>query len=313
MPLAGAYAIVSAGGDVPEDRSADVATVGALAAWRVTKGIYSFDSTVLDALWHTPVTGDIPVEVLERLPEWCCYIPLPPRQILYDTCRGFFVHLEHDVNTGRRELRLLLDYEPLRLVGIPLHLVGGLPACVEAMMEESYRLYREARRPAAEVVAQGVAAASSAERLMADIARDSARELEPLISLTLYLCSTTAEIRGRDVDFKPLRRPSIKFTKRGPRLFPPPEASMWEVAYRLGATLRAAGPGVSGPDRGGTHASPRPHIRRAHWHAFWTGPKASRVEQQTGERRLVLKWLPPIPVAVGEDDVIPTVHRVVIR
>jgi hypothetical protein len=48
------------------------------------------------------------------------------------------------------------------------------------------------------------------------------------------------------------------------------------------------------------------HVRRAHWHAFWTGPKAS-----TEERKLILHWLPPI--AVNVDDaaaVIPTLHPV---
>ncbi|WP_157528727.1 hypothetical protein [Nocardia sp. NRRL S-836] len=50
-----------------------------------------------------------------RLPEWCCYLTLPPKLADLDTPddvfrpRGIYVHLESNANTGRPELRLLLD------------------------------------------------------------------------------------------------------------------------------------------------------------------------------------------------------------
>ena len=56
----------------------------------------------------------------------------------------------------------------------------------------------------------------------------------------------------------------------------------------------------------GTHASPRPHIRRAHWHSFWVGKK-----DQPDARSVTLKWLPPIPVNVpGVEDLTTTVRDV---
>ncbi|EMO24671.1 hypothetical protein LEP1GSC170_1243 [Leptospira interrogans serovar Bataviae str. HAI135] len=36
-----------------------------------------------------------------------------------------------------------------------------------------------------------------------------------------------------------------------------------------------------------------PHIRRAHWHHFWAGSNE--------ERKLILRWLPPIPVNFESD------------
>jgi hypothetical protein len=61
LPLAGAYAIVSGGKRLGADAPVEhVGILGALAAWRVTQGIYRFDSAIFDALWGTPVTGDIP-------------------------------------------------------------------------------------------------------------------------------------------------------------------------------------------------------------------------------------------------------------
>ena len=56
----------------------------------------------------------------------------------------------------------------------------------------------------------------------------------------------------------------------------------------------------------GTHASPRLHIRRAHWHSFWVGKK-----DQPDARFVTLKWLPPIPVNVqGVEELTTTVREV---
>jgi hypothetical protein len=82
LPLAGAYALVSRGTSLaPGERVEHVGILGALAAWRVTQGIYRFDPTTFDALWETPVTGDIPTEVLFHLPEWCVSIPTPRPEV----------------------------------------------------------------------------------------------------------------------------------------------------------------------------------------------------------------------------------------
>ena len=62
---------------------------------------------------------------------------------------------------------------------------------------------------------------------------------------------------------------------------------VWLVWRSLGARLRQAR-----ENNGGEHASPRAHVRRAHWHSYWMG---TRDEQQ-----LSLKWLHPILVGVGD-------------
>ena len=66
-----------------------IAQVAALGAWRVTQGIYRFDETVLDALWKTPVHGEIPSAVLCALPEWCVYIETPGRHFDRAPINGF--------------------------------------------------------------------------------------------------------------------------------------------------------------------------------------------------------------------------------
>jgi hypothetical protein len=80
-------------------------------------------------------------------------------------------------------------------------------------------------------------------------------------------------------------KPQPKRTKHGWRLFPADKPATWDVGARIGAALRKAS--TTSEPGGGTHAGPRPHIRRAHWHTFLVG-----ADRQT--RRL--RWLPPIPV-----------------
>jgi hypothetical protein len=104
VPLAGAMAVVSEGRDeLAMERAGDVGIVGALAAWRMTQGIYQFDDTLIAALWDTSLEGELPVEVLYHLPEWCVYVPTPGRTFSGAPLVGFFAHLEHDTNDKRTE------------------------------------------------------------------------------------------------------------------------------------------------------------------------------------------------------------------
>lgn len=66
LPLAGATAIITEesqnqGADTNPNSHLlinDIGIVGALAAWRVTQGVYRFDPDVFQELVSTPVSGD---------------------------------------------------------------------------------------------------------------------------------------------------------------------------------------------------------------------------------------------------------------
>src|SRR5690606_18860768 len=103
--------------------------------------------------------------------------------------------------------------------------------------------------------------------------------------------------RGRD---RRPEKPRPQKLKSGTRIVPAAAPSGWVIGSRIGGAIRRY---RDGEDQGGTHAGPRPHVRRAHWHHFWTGPR-------TGTRRLVLHWLPPIPVGIAGGELPVTVHPV---
>lgn len=294
LPLAGSYAVIASELGVQRVELpyiGDVARHAALAAWRLTQGIYRFDPAVYEAVRDTPVSGDIPHEVLYRLPEWCIYIETPGMQHAGRDLHGAFVHLEHDANTGRAELRLLLDQDD-HLIPLPLHLGPW------TLKESIERMAADADKQA---VAYGIAPAD--EQHLAG----HAELAEPLVSLALYVCTQAAEI-GQPGQ-APVR-PLPKKTKRGLQYFPADKPTTWDVGVRLGAALRRAYQAEQTGIAAG-HAGPRPHIRRAHWHGFRLGPRLREdgTEIPAAARAFDLRWLPPIAVNLDDGDQLPAVVR----
>lgn len=283
--------------------------VSALAAWRATQGIYRFDSDLYHALLDTPLTGDLPCEVLFNLPEWCVYVETPDM----GGQRGFFAYLNY-TESGQSDPRsnlslyLLFDVDgsllqhslPLTKASLP-EIVAGMVECVG----------EHTTRKAAAEYARDVTGDSG------PLTIDPQQELEevvaiihPALSLLLYLCAVNAEI---GTGAKKPERPRPKKTKDGLRLFPPSKPTTWEVGVRLGAALRHAKSQPPTPQEidpspsqntDALRSSPRAHVRRAHWHTYWSGPR-----NEPAKRSFQLRWLHPIAVNVGGDQTLVPVIR----
>ncbi len=351
MPMAGWYAIVSGGRAIAagSEAVADIGRLAGLGAWRYSQSIYRYDPELYAHLVATPLDGDMPAEVLLRLPEWGVYVetphgaapepemptnygangglhgqsaesllcgrepfcdlesgigPLrtgtfslcgrepfcnpesgigPLRTGTFSLCgrepfcmHGFYASLEWDANDGRTELRLLLDTET-GLLPVPLH-IGDWP-----LTEAIARAIDEAlRRQEKEVLPPSPPAANAA----------LAFALAPIVNLLLYLCSDSPDF-GDARSTRP-QRPRPKRVKGGWRLFPPPRPTLRLIGETVGRAIRNVGkeeidPGETDAPRP-ERKSPRPHLRRAHWHGFWHGPKE-------GLRRFRYRWIPPTFVA----------------
>jgi hypothetical protein len=279
-PLAASYAIISRGKMLDTNLVDDVGILGALAAWRMTKGIYQFDQDMLAAIWETPINNELPIDILYRLPEWCVYVEAPKGADVFGTeLFGYFAHLEWDPNDGRTELRLLLD-TAAKIIVIPVHLLPqrSLLECVGAMIAETEKWAPVPHRDAVE--------------------KTIAETIAPMISTLLYLCSENADIAdGRGQKLAP-SNPRPQRIKGGVKVFPATITTPWRVGSRVGDALRQAQANSNADNTG-----KRAHVRRAHWHSYWTGSKGS-----PDERKIILKWLHPI--LIGKDLETTTYHTI---
>ncbi len=284
-PIAGAYAIVTNGAPalipdlLPVMVKTPPAVMAALAAWRVTKGVYRFDPDSFTEIANMPLEGNLPADIFLSLPEWCVYIETPGFICLDKEIAGFFAYLECDANDNRRELRITLLYPDLETCPIPIHLGNW------TLEEAVAKVQNEAKR-----------AANQFGFEVKDEFNQVVNECVPFINLVLYICSVNADMLERPT------HPSRQTTRKG-KIQTATKPHVWEVGVRVGAALRSiiaketATNQKNSDIHASSHASPRPHYRRAHWHHYWTGPKS-----KPEERTLTLKWLPPIPVGIPEID-----------
>lgn len=124
LPMAAVHAYLTSRSVNPGE---ELGRVSALTEWRLGRGVYLPELDVADEAvrelrspdrveatsWNRAVLP--PLQAWTQLPEWCCYLSWPEgftAPVAFDPAfspMGVFVHLEHDANTGRPELRLLLN------------------------------------------------------------------------------------------------------------------------------------------------------------------------------------------------------------
>jgi hypothetical protein len=309
------------------------------SAWRLTKGIYQFDPDVFAAVWETPITEHVPSELLLRLPEWAVYVETPSAPDIYGFFATLdVVNMQgrstagtvfEGVKANTPCLRLLfcapiqnqdgverpMRNAPVKFVPFNLWLHASVQESIfftHYMLDEKRRqrrasiqhnnLDRPPPPPGDPAYLPFKGARQMFEMAEAEDAeqRHLANQVPNCVSLLLYLCSLSAEIRD-DSGNSP-RLPKPKRTRRkGRKYMAKASSKRWLVAQRLGAALRLAKDAKRNDSAEGMR-SPRPHFRRAHWHTYWTGK---------GRTVPVLKWLHPIAVKMeNPDDLVPASKHV---
>jgi len=274
--------------DLRDEVVVEAARVAALAGWRMGKGIYRYDPDLARALASTPAAS-VPADALRRLPEWCIYVDPGAPDVLLPWATeapivGAYVRLDRAAN-GREWLQVLLataDPPPDDLQPLMVELPAGGDVSVADLARQAVE---EAQRDAPEGAMQGP------EEVAALLGR--------LLPLVLYLSAQGADVVGPAPE-----NPAPVRVRGGMRLFARDAVREWQVGWRIGPVLRAAAAGPRHEERGGHHATPRPHLRRAHWHHYWVGPHAGP------GRRLVLRWVHPVLVGAHTDAMPAVVRRV---
>lgn len=244
-------------------------------AWRPGQDVVRFDPDLQAMLAKTPISGDLPAETLARLPAWSVWFDSGPMTVNGRDFEGFFAALEQDEERTRLFLRMIFaGRKGRRAILLPLG-----PWSLEKAVFLANELVRRNRGrnglPIDETDLPYVDAG-----------------LHAALNLVLYVCSLNGERPPglSRIQVAAFSFPQAKKTRHsGWRLFPPAKPKIHFLGKGLGERLREA----AASDTVGMRSGPSPHIRKAHWHGYWNGPRK-------GERSFELKWLPPIPVAMRE-------------
>ena len=288
VPMAGFWEAVS---DVSDDNEMllveSLPFIAALGKWRYTMGVYEFDQDVYDELMSTPFSGKLPIEVLLRLPQWCMYIKTPDA----GDVEGFFVHLEYDTAHKRKELRVVLyhgdgDGEEFGGTNLILHLEHDtLDECLNSVVAEGLDTLSKAGMNDLDLNEMGGSLGDVMSAEFTSLTKPLWKKVLPLI---LYFCTTPDEDAPPSQSVR-YTNPKPKKVKGGVRLFPANGPKTHKVGRRDGDTIRDFNAMIR--EGGLSGRTVRPHIRRAHWHGYWKGPRDS------DEREFIYKWLPPTVVS----------------
>lgn len=252
-------------------------TIYPLSAWRMTQGIYRMDTHLLRELTKNPFSGDIPVEVLVHLPEWCVYVQLPyPAKIGQASIIGFFAMMSL-THSGAEDptLTIVWDSGNRRSLDIDaIELKGTIEQSVENFIRKTPFVLRRG-------TGLQLSPLTQADR------NDLVSRFNLVIPILLYLASV-----GKYWDIESSLNEDVVPTLPKGALRVPKEPRQWNVGWRIGPELKKALDEMEKVKRvdglsQGTHASPRPHIRISHFRNCRVGPG------RLG-RRIV--WIPAVPV-----------------
>ena len=259
--------------------------VSALASWRISKQVYRFNMDLELALYQQAGDDQIPVEVLKSLPYPCVYMESPNLQD--DQYHGFFVYYDMD-QYGTDVLKFLVlcrNGQEVAVRGFELLEGKTLRECIAEVLRKCYQ--RES---------------------VDDEVQEHIELAEKMLQLVLYICSANADIQPVEPKTSgTLRRfEDIKDCYR--------EIRKWDVGMRMVSqnrrrtekhikkTKQQSGRSNYEPV---VHYRLAPHVRRGHWHTYWTGKKDG-----SAKRKLILKWIPFTYVNVGKLEELPTVVNV---
>ncbi len=219
--------------------AADCLRLAALAAWRMTKGIYRLDTSLQEELPRYAIPAGLLTTVLAKLPDWCVYIETPGMLLGRQRLDGFFAHVDGEQGQSLTELHLAFGVE-----------APDGPELIHFALDLRTRFMCEAICDLGGVTAssrQGVVPVGPAS----SIRREVFAGLADFIKILVFLCGSRAVIRCAS-------RWHVRMSDgtRASRIHAAParQATRWQVSARDGDGRTADTFAQIGLDRQGARA-----------------------------------------------------------
>lgn len=280
----------------------DAAGMGAYIAsaisWRQSKMVYKFDEDLLEEILDNCDDIVVPSEILHKLPAPCIFIEIPFPGFRGIKNPGFFVFIESEFDTRNEELRMVfvddsgcLTNQYIVHIGHDLTIGEGIDATIRRSKQSMSNM-----------------------EIPDDIANRFLNYWETMrnamiqaVHLVLYICAENADIK-RDSEHEKIRKKPTKGNIKDRYA----ELERFDVGKDLGPIIRkvkhnaASHPEYVDTDYDDEDTADhkpqnkkRTHLRRAHYHHYWRGPK--------DHQELFLRWINST-IVNGEVDDIPVIE-----
>lgn len=230
--------------------------------WYPTQDVIQFEPSVYEELCsNVPSIRFLPWEILCCLPAYGVWVVTPNLVVEGAEIFGFFAYYDFSFEEGSVELKV-----------VPVSKSRGDEVILAFPLHEGAYISN-------------------------DVDVKSARTI---INLLLYICShgVNPAVAGATATGQPtVQYAKPKKTKKGWKFFPPSKPAVHTLGkscpiYQdIMRNIREKEAAVVAETTDGRTVTP--HVRRAHWHRFWTG------SEKSGNRKLVSKWVAPCVVNGG--------------
>lgn len=272
-----------------------VLTASAVREWSEYRVVYRVHPALFQEIAHTESDTPVPCEVLSRLPHPNPFVvfpqPLPtdasPRSQIRIADQPVFTGM---LVTGLTEDRSLCSTHDPAIRYLNVALAARLRyAGQESTYEERTLVLPLTGDMTAEQMARemiGTISKHDPYKARSAEARD-AQAFRLAINLLLYVGSAEPDLDTHQVASRRGRKKSSKARRHA-------SAAVVDVGFHVGPTLwEGDSKQYESSESDGRGGPVRPHIRRGHYHRYWTGPKS-------GPQRIEIRWLHPMLVRPKE-------------
>lgn len=243
--------------------------------WQLSKPNFVFESTLVNHLADSELPDRLPTEILKKLPYWCQWVTLP-------------IHLENAFRTLHLDFDgafvgySQIDNRPVLVLCAPF--TPGDESIKSNNFTPSVTSFVYLDEP---VDPWSMLKNMHLLNLVDTLEDPDFRELmfsvyhylTKVMCCVMYICSQQEALYTEGHT-----QPKPQRLGKSYRITPPKSDRMITVGAEMIKILKDFESEVETCTR--AFNGRKPHLRKAHYHHFWTGPKA-------GPRKLVCKWLPP--------------------